>query len=1271
MNPKIQPEVDDLRQAIRALENQRSLLGEAVAETALAPLKARLAELETLLQLGQGALAPEAAPAAALALEIAGEQRKLVTVLFADLVGFTALSEGMDPEDVHLITNAYFQRWTAAIEALGGSVEKFIGDAVMAVFGLHQAGEQDPENAIRAALEMRAQLKELNQEYLSNGLLSAASFSTKLQEPLRMRVGIHTGLVVASLLPERKGMDFVVVGDTVNLASRLQGVAPVNGILISHDTYRHVRGVFDMQVVEPVSVKGKKDPIQVYVVLQAKPRAFRQERHHFEGLEISMVGREAELSTLQELFQQVITIPARRMATIIGDAGVGKTRLLYEFDDWLELEADYYFFKGRANSKIQSGDNKAEGEAASLPFALLRDLFAYRFGILDSDSPDIVREKLEQGVLEAFLEKAGSDEENTFSKSLTEAASLVGASAGQEGSSRRLAVRKGHFIGRAVGFALGDSEYLRAVEPRQVREQGLVYMADYFRALAARQAVVILLEDLHWADNSALEVLLRLNEALEGLPVLVVCTARPALLEQRPDWGSNLAYHRRISLAPLTAQATNQLVAEFLQKVPNLSAELQSLIVQNAEGNPFYVEELIKMLVEEGVIHTGEGSWEVTGERLASLRIPPTLVEVLQARLDSLNPMEKVLLQRAAVIGRTFWDEALAFIAAQHQAMSASSSAEGAERSFLEALTQRELIYGHPESTFDHTREFTFKHALLRDVSYESLLKSYRRVYHGHAARWLELVTERSQRADEYAGLIAEHHLLAGEIHPAADWYWRAARMAKSQYANREALYFYSRALELIDESELVKRCGLLLEQVKIYDLLAEYQNLESLLGELDHLVVQVADEEKADVIRVEIYLQRANLAMKTGDYHQTIAYASQAAEIAQGLGLAELESRSHSLWASAHRYMSDYPAAQEHYEKIILLAEQTGQEIPHASALLGLGVISEIQADYASARHHLEQALAIYRETNDLLGESRALNSLGVVLTNQGDLGNALRYLEQALQLKILVGERFGEGVVLCNLGVAAEKRHDLDLAIAYFERTRQVCESIDDAEGLEAALIGIANNQTSLGDYATALVNLEQALVISREIEDRQGEADILTSLGMISLEHGAYQEARLLCQQGLAITLEIGAPREQGYARFYLGCILEQMGKIEEAEQEYQVCLELRRKDQAGQWVDPLCGMARGKLARGDLENATSFALRAFSIVEECRGEGLVDPALAYLTCYQVLRFAQPLLAQRALQDGRDFLLRIAARIQNEPLRRSFLENVRANRQLLAQP
>jgi predicted ATPase/class 3 adenylate cyclase/Tfp pilus assembly protein PilF len=1285
-------EVEQIRQAIAALEGQRAVLGDVIVETALGPLREKLAALQNLAVAEPGRVG--GIPG------VFGEQRKLVTILFADLVGFTAMSERMDPEEIRDLTGAYFDRWVTAIETHGGTVEKFIGDAVMAVFGLKTAGESEPENAIRAALQMRELLKQLQREEPGNEPLAN----------LRMRVGIHTGPVVVSWMGERKGQDFIVVGDSVNLASRLQALAPVNGILISQATYRHVRGVFSVQVVEPVLVKGKRDPLQVYVVLQETPPAFRETARGIEGVDAAMIGRQAELSHLQAVFQGVVDSRECRLVTIFGEAGLGKSRLLLEFDDWLGLQTDHVLFKGRASPTTQNA-----------PYRLLRDLFAARFTIHDSDPPQVARAGLEKGIWEVLREAippAGPP------------GSPGGFPAERPGQpdERRLVQLKTHFIARLLGFEIGPSDFLPLDDPRQIQELGLAYLVEFFRALAGKIPLVMLLEDLHWADDSTLELLLRLARALAHSPLLILGTARPALAERRPEWGRELAFASRLDLEPLSQADSERLVREIMQKASELPPELTALVVRNAEGVPFYVEELIKMLIDDGVIDGRADVWRVDASRLASVRVPATLIEVLQARFDSLSAREKALLQRAAVVGRTFWDQAVSFISARgapdlpaspwQQAALVSAPEDGA---LLAQLQKRELIYQRDHSALEETREFFFKHALLRDVTYESLLKRYRRMYHAYTAQWLETVVGRSQRADEYATMIAEHYDLASESGSpllAASWYIRAARSAAQRYANQPALRLYQRGLELLPETRLEQRYEVHLGQVEIYALLGDrplqlhtLQAMDALLNWICEAEQPLLDPVAAERLKAETRICWTTYYNTTGDYHQAAASASQAVELARTIGDVLFEIRGKNAWATACRYLSDYPTARQLYLDAKSLAEglaespaagaerrgagaesrgvaavsdqssvdptsgllaqrRPGVSLLLADALLGLGVVCEIQAEYTQARQYLEQALALYRQLHHLMGESRALNSLGVVANNQYDLEAGQKYYEQALEIKHLMGDRYGEGVALVNLGVIAERRHKLETAVELFQQSLEICQDIQDEEGIEAALIGLGNNYHSLGDYQQARQVFEQALVISQEIGDRQGEADILTSLGELHNQLGQPETGREYCRQSIRLTEQIGAPSEAGYAWFFLGRALELLGEPEAARQAYRRSLEIRQElGQTSLVVDSQAGLARAQLSLGDRTRALESARAVFEAVRSPDFEHLSQPVRVCLTCYRILSADQPELARQVLQRGYAFVQRVAAEMRNTEFKKSFLERVPENLELRA--
>ena len=649
----------------------------------------------------------------------------------------------MDPEQVREIQQAYFDAVTEPIQAHGGAVEKYIGDAILAVFGVPEIHEDDPERAIHAALAMQDAMATLNDTLQTSDLPTADSLN------LQLRIGINTGLVIARMTGDSD--DFIVTGDTVNLASRLQSAAPPGGVLIAHDSYRHVRGVFDVAPQEPLVVKGKAEPVLTYLVQVAKPRAWRVGSRGVEGIETRMVGRDGELLILQGAFRDAIEGNETRLVVVTGEAGIGKSRLVAEFSSWAELLPErYFYFKGRAYP-ITSG----------MPYHLWRDIFAYRFAILESDPAPVVLDKFRQGMA-GILEPEQAD-----------------------------------LVGQLVGFDLvaGGSQAAAALLGSPSFSQvATAYLVSYFRQLLAQQPVMILGEDLQWADDRSLDLITHLAEQIPAAPLFFLGAARPALFERRPGWGEGQEGVTVLALRSLSRRASRTLVDEILQKMDTVPEELRAMLVEGADGNPFYVEELVKMLVEDGVIITGDGgaqadAWQVNLDRLAQTNLPPTLTALLQARLDSLQREEREVLQRAAVVGRQFWDALV-------QELSGDDSQQQTIGPALEILRDRELVFRREQSAFAGSHEYTFKHGLLRDVAYETVLLRLRRRYHGQVARWLE--QNAGERLGEYLGLIAEHYEMAGEGEQAAGYWSRSGQEVFRVGAFREALSLAQRGLRLL-----------------------------------------------------------------------------------------------------------------------------------------------------------------------------------------------------------------------------------------------------------------------------------------------------------------------------------------------------------------------------------------------------------------------------------------------------------------------------------------
>ncbi|MCI0549642.1 MAG: AAA family ATPase, partial [Anaerolineae bacterium] len=357
----------------------------------------------------------------------------------------------------------------------------------------------------------------------------------------------------------------------------------LDGILISHNTHQHVRGIFDVTTLEPITVKGKSEPIQVYTVNGLKPRSFRVTTRGLEGVETRTIGREQEIAQMKSAFQQSVDRRQTHLVNIVADAGLGKSRLLFEFGRWLDTQKrPAHLFKGRATQ-----------EMAQIPYALLRDILSLAFNIQDNDRAVVARQKLERGIL------------------------------GFTGNKKK-ANLYAHFVGHLIGFDYSKSPHLRGIlgDARQIHDLAFHYATQLFTDVTREQAAVIFLEDIHWADKGSLDFFDHLMETQPDLPLFIIGLTRSTLFEQRPHWGMGSIQALRLNLLPLSESDCHRLIAEILQKVPNIPPELTDLIIKKAEGSPFYIEELIKILMEGAVIIRGEDQWRVEMDRLSDLKVP-------------------------------------------------------------------------------------------------------------------------------------------------------------------------------------------------------------------------------------------------------------------------------------------------------------------------------------------------------------------------------------------------------------------------------------------------------------------------------------------------------------------------------------------------------------------------------------------------------------------------------------------------------------------------
>jgi ABC-type oligopeptide transport system substrate-binding subunit/class 3 adenylate cyclase/tetratricopeptide (TPR) repeat protein len=739
-------QITRIKEAIAALETQRENLGNGVVDSAQASLKRELAELE-----GQQ--------------DELRQQRKFATILFMDVVDSTNLAYHLEADEMLEIMDSALRRLAKPVEDRGGHIARYQGDGFKAVFGVPTARENDPEQAVRAGLDILATAKEISHDLQQQWGISS----------FNVRVGINTGIIASGGKTEAQD---TIMGEAVNLAARLEKAAPADGLLIAHDTYRHVRGIFRVNPLSPVVVKGFPEPIMIYQVIEKMPREFRVPTRGVEGVETRMVGREAELQLLKDTLQFAFDDKEGKIITILGEAGIGKSRLLYEFQNWLNIlpqEQDVFFFKGRARPEIQN-----------LPYGLLREIFAFRFQIREGDSVTSVWEKISAGIGDALGEGEIWEE-------------------------------KVRLVGKLLGIQFHEDQDIEKAyeDAQQMRDRGFEFIKEYFSQLSTRLPIVIFLEDLHWADDSSLDFLNELTEITSYFPILILCLTRPEFFERRPYWGEGHQQHLQMQLQPLNRKESRQLVNEILKYMPQVPEALIDLVVSTGEGNPFYIEEMIKMLIDQGAISklVDEGSlkegevaferWETILERLGDVEIPVTLIGVLQARIDSLTTVEKTVLQQAAVVGRVFWDGA---VVSASSCLKLKLQVEEVEKA-LSSLRSKNLIFRREKSNLAQFQEYIFQHSLLRDVTYDSLTMRERRAVHGRVAEWL--IEQSGIRIDEYTGLIAEHLILAGQNEKAAEYLITAGDHARSVYAHPEAERYYLQAIELLrklGESETASR---------------------------------------------------------------------------------------------------------------------------------------------------------------------------------------------------------------------------------------------------------------------------------------------------------------------------------------------------------------------------------------------------------------------------------------------------------------------------------
>jgi class 3 adenylate cyclase/tetratricopeptide (TPR) repeat protein len=967
-------------------------------------------------------------------------ERKVVTCLFCDLVGFTARAETLDPEDVEAVLRPYHERLRSELERHGGTVEKFIGDAVMALFGAPTAHEDDPERAVRAALAIR-------------------DWATEEGE-LEVRIGITTGEALVSLGARPEAGEGMASGDVVNTASRLQAAAPTNGVLVDEPTQRATEQAVEYDEGEPVQAKGKTEPIPVWEAVEVRSRVEVETFHEAAPL----VGRGRELDVLIDAFARARSEREPQLVTLVGVPGIGKSRLVFEFFRQ-GVEPDPELIYWRQGRCLPYGDG--------VTYWAVGEMVKAQAGILDTDSARAAADKLSEAV------RSATDGDPSWIEPMLRP--LIG---------------------------LGEADELS--EDR--RTEAHAAWRRFFEGLAEQRPLVLVFEDLHWADEGLLDFVDDLVEWASEVPLIVLCTARPELLDRRPGWGGGKVNATTLRLSPLSDEETARLVADLTGQ-PLLPAETQAMLLARAGGNPLYAEQYARMLVERGSIDSGP--------------LPETVQGLIAARLDMLSAEEKEVLQDAAVVGKSFWPVAL----------SAVGSHDAIEQ-VLRGLERKEFVRRQRRSTVGDETEYGFRHVLVRDVAYGQIPRASRAEKHQRVAEWLESLSERS---DDLAEMLAHHYLAAVEFAKASRTedagLFERARAALRDAGDRAttlnafdaAARFYGRALALaVDESE---RAELLFRQGRaqylavgeggrepleqaVVALLDRGDGLsaaegESILAELDFLdgrhdlalerhrrARRLVDDAPPSRLKGSVLVRFARFLMTSGD-QQAISIGREALEIAEEMRSPELVSYALNVVGTARTNAGD-TGGFEDLERSLAIAID-GDFAPEI--LRGYNNLASVLASYGEL-DRCSELVNLGREAAERFGYLMRIRWFKVAAV-EGNywsgrwdeaVNGADEFLEQPGQLPYL------EPSCLFYRGTILVARGDTGRGLADTARSVELARTIKDPQVLFPALGFHASALLASGYADEAARVADELLRIWRSGEKEYPAADWVAHLAVV---------------------------------------------------------------------------------------------------------------------------------------------------------------------------
>ena len=1029
--------------------------------------------------------------------QLDGERRPL-TILFTDIVGSTAIASTLDPEDWREIVAGVHQRVSDAIYRYEGTITQLLGDGVLAFFGAPIAHEDDPARAVLAALEIQESITEYSQEIVD------------LTTDFQMRAGINTGGVVIGDIGTDMHVEYLAFGDAVNVASRLEGAAEPGTVVVSEGTHKLISHNFETEFLGAFQLKGKAEALPAFRVLEPKPLPTKL--RGIEGLSSPHVGREVEYETLSQSITRLRNGEGG-IASVIGVAGLGKSRLVAEIRKKARA-MDLGWVEGRCLSYGGS-------ISLSLWLGVLRNLIDVN--TIESSTKD--RQKLRSWLKDLCPTRFTS----TYPF-------------------------LGHLL--SIPLEIENENIVQKLDGEDLKTATYQAIRTVIRCTASSKPLVLVCEDLHWVDPSSLELLENLSSLVRDLPLLMIFVARPEtdhafwrlkefISEHYPD-----AY-QEVSLKPLSVDEGETLVRNLLP-TDEMSSELLSKIMVRAEGNPFYVEEILRGLIDSEVLAQDELSrtWKIRDD-VTKLPVPDTLHGVLLARIDRLSATSKRLLQRAAVIGRIFEHKLLDQIS--------PSPLEDLPQ-HLKILEKREFIRPHPGTS---SLQYIFNHSLTHEVAYESLLKRQRRNLHSQVGDALESLYP--EALDEQVEMLAYHFRHAQEWDKAYGYLVEAGRKAKAYFANQEALDFLEDAIVVSTHLPVMKpldHVDLHMLKADVHSGINQYEDAQAELDLSMDAANTIESAKNRDLTFAQIDHKRSQVLRNLGEYAQAIEVIQSA--------------------------LNHLPESQHKQEGALKIAM--------ASSLTRMGELND-------AQRWCQEGISLVESGGDLAELAHAYNLLGTIQRDLGNTAESLTSRQKSLEISEAIESIPLQMEAHNNLAVDYYDRGELDLAVTHYQQSKEFSEFIGNVNTAARADINIGEVVQIRGDWAGAREAFERALDTWERTGYQLGQAYAASNLGAVLTKDNQSELALDYLERSENLFTELGARgfltivhRHQAKAHLRLG-------NIEVAEEKCGLALDLAKELSMSQ-EEGAALRVRGMIfhAKGDLKQAESSLEQSVAIFED---------------------------------------------------------------------